>query len=128
MATAKKSAKKTERKQKKRPQEWEKGQSGNPNGRPKRGETWADIINRVSEELHGKSAKTKKQAIIENVIRMALGKDKKAALAATKYLSERTDGKPAETVSIKGVVRDERLKDIPDDQLLKMLQDAEKTN
>ena len=106
---------------------WKPGQTGNPNGRPRSGFTWADIIRQVGEELHGKSKKTKKRAAIENVYKIANGrKDKKAVIAALKFLSDREDGKPAETVKIDGILRDERLKDVPDDQLLKIIEDAKK--
>jgi len=34
---------------KKRPQTWKPGQSGNPDGAPKRGESWAEIITRIGD-------------------------------------------------------------------------------
>ena len=40
----------------KRPQTWKPGQSGNPAGGPKRGESWAEIIKRFGELTAGEAA------------------------------------------------------------------------
>lgn len=74
---------------------WEKGQSGNPNGRPRRGECMTDVLR---EELSaiGVDAVEKKRALIKKLIAMAENGD----VTAMKYIIDRIDGKPRETHSI----------------------------
>ena len=43
-------------KRKATPASWKKGQSGNPKGAPRRGESWAEIIKRVGEMTPGEAA------------------------------------------------------------------------
>jgi ribosomal protein L17 len=74
---------------------YKKGQSGNPGGRPKRGETMTDLL-REKLETHKttRDKKTRKEKILEQVITLAEAGD----LPAIKYIFDRMDGKPIETI------------------------------
>ena len=61
------------------------GVSGNPGGRPKRGTTLTDILN----------AKLDKEELADLLIDKARGGD----VVALKYIYDRIDGKPVETVN-----------------------------
>ncbi|MDR0474030.1 MAG: DUF5681 domain-containing protein [Treponema sp.] len=70
------------------------GKSGNPKGRPKKGETITDLLR---EKVDGKASGAKvsrKERIIEKLIGLAESGD----LAAMKYIFDRLDGRPAETM------------------------------
>ena len=77
-------------------QNWEKGQSGNPNGRPKKEYCLTDILkeqgNTDIETPEG--TKTRKQAISEKLWAMAQAGD----ITAIKYLMDRVDGRPLQTI------------------------------
>jgi hypothetical protein len=70
-----------------------KGQSGNPQGRPRSGQALTDIIRK---ELSKKNTAgiPKKKAVALKLIDLALEGD----VAALRYLIDRLDGKPKETV------------------------------
>lgn len=65
---------------------WKPGQSGNPNGRPPKGEALTDILRE----------KVDKDAIAEKLIQMAM---EKGDIVALRYIYDRIDGKPIETVN-----------------------------
>ena len=67
---------------------WEPGQSGNPHGRPKKGETYTDIINDIGNTLSDDIER--KKMICLKLYEMAEGGD----LAAIKYIMDRVDGTP----------------------------------
>lgn len=75
---------------------WKKGVSGNPNGRPRRGNTLTDILKEhleikdvEIEDENGKIKKiTRKNALAEKLIIVALGGD----VSAIKYIFDRIDG------------------------------------
>jgi len=87
---------------------WKPGQSGNPNGRPKKGEAWADVANELlnSKEIDitmkladGKvkrlsleSDKSFRHAVIVGMIKEAMNGNVQAA----KELADRTEGKSKE--------------------------------
>ena len=78
---------------------WVKGVSGNPKGRPRKGETFTDIINKVLKEKTVKwktrNGKEKcisgKEATVRKLAELAIHGD----LGAIKYLGDRMDGRPA---------------------------------
>jgi hypothetical protein len=73
------------------------GESGNPNGRPKSGESWADLIEEAMQELtddeSGNKVKVKK-AIAQKMAKMALEGNPKFA----EIIMERQEGKAKQTV------------------------------
>ena len=87
---------------------WKPGQSGNPNGRPKKGEAWADVANELlnSKEIDitmkmadGKvkrlsleSDKSFRHAVIVGMIKEAMNGNVQAA----RELADRTEGKSKE--------------------------------
>lgn len=79
--------------------QWAAGQSGNPKGRPKRGQAMADALRAV---LRGKGSdgRPNRRAIAEKLISMARDGD----MDAIKLIFERIDGKVAESVHLGGVV------------------------
>lgn len=81
---------------------WKPGQSGNPNGRPKKGKTLSDIL-----EKHGAKRIVKttgpdgeikyisqKEALAKKLWELAITGD----VAAIKYIYDRIDGKPTESI------------------------------
>lgn len=75
------------------------GNTANPNGRPKRGWTWADLLAEEVEKLDGDMAEIK-QAIAAKLVALALGGDQKAMDS----VMDRMDGKPRQSVDV--VTRD----------------------
>jgi hypothetical protein len=83
----------------------------NRNGRPKKGAALTDILNYKLDLVH-KSGKLKREAIAEKLIEAALNGD----LAAVKYIFDRVDGRPKETVSLENGSLDIRLREIFTDE------------
>ncbi len=77
-----------------------KGTSGNPKGRPKKGTTWKDVITRATNQVRlveadGKKQKQRvKELIIKKQIELAMAGDKHA----TKFLAEREEGMPRQSI------------------------------
>lgn len=72
-----------------------KGQSGNPGGRPKKGETLTDILRGYLNEPDPDSPPyTRKQMLAQALYSRAIEGD----VVAIKYTYDRIDGKPVETV------------------------------
>lgn len=73
------------------------GRSGNPNGRPKKGETLTDILRGQCEELISEKEGGKvaiKTALARKMVAMALGGDQ----SMMKYVFDRIDGFPTQAV------------------------------
>jgi ribosomal protein L17 len=86
-----------------------KGQSGNPQGRPKKGETLTDLLReKIEAPKTSKEKQTRKDRIIEELITLAEGGD----LAALKYIFDRIDGRPKESIELTDGAIDTRLKEI----------------
>lgn len=88
---------------------FEKGKSGNPKGRPKKGQTITDLLDKYlnksieieilstdSEEDIKKKKVKRKQLLIEKAFEMAINGD--GDLNAIKYIVDRIDGKPHQTI------------------------------
>ncbi len=89
----------------------------NPTGRPPKGDAWADIYNEILDskdinleitKIDDKGTKTKKINLTsKTTMRYALGvallkEGLKGNVAAVKELSDRTAGKPPQSIAIKG--------------------------
>lgn len=78
---------------------WVKGVSGNPKGRPRKGKTLTDIL---EKELRKKNVRTPegdipaKEALARKIIALAIDGD----VAALKYIFDRVDGKPLASVDV----------------------------
>ena len=64
---------------------WEPGQSGNPGGRPKR-RPIADSLKDALDQAVGKSGKTKRQALVDRLLGIALTGKRAESLAAMKLI------------------------------------------
>jgi hypothetical protein len=66
---------------------WVKGQSGNPKGRPPKGQAFADLLHELLEE--DRNGKTTRRVICEKVVEHAV----KGDMHAIQWVVDRTDGK-----------------------------------
>jgi len=89
---------------------FEKGRSGNPRGRPRKNESLTDLL-REKIETPAKEKITRKEKIVEKLIAMAEGGD----LAALRYVFDRCDGRPMQTLEINNDAVDRRLMEILND-------------
>jgi hypothetical protein len=86
-----------------------KGKSGNPQGRQKKGETLTDLLReKIETKRDAKDKLTRKELIIEKLIVMAEGGD----LSALKYLFDRIDGRPKESIELTNGAVDAKLREI----------------
>jgi hypothetical protein len=85
-----------------------KGQSGNPAGRPKKGKTLTEALEGQLEKK-GKGGKLKSTLLAETLIDMAITDRNVAAL---KYVFDRLDGKPTESIELTDGAVDTRLREI----------------
>jgi ribosomal protein L17 len=86
-----------------------KGKSGNPQGRPKKGETLTDLLReKIEVPKTAKEKLTRKERIIEQLITLAEGGD----LAALRYVFDRIDGRPKESIELTDGAIDTRLREI----------------
>ena len=72
---------------------WKKGVSGNPNGRPRKGQTFTDILEGVlGEEVVKHNGKTisGKEAVARKLLELAVSGD----IKAIQYIGDRLDGRP----------------------------------
>lgn len=86
---------------------WEKGQSGNPKGRPKEGCSWATIMTAALEQTQTiekigsdgkvtKITKPRKDILVEILIQEAL----KGNMTALEKIFDRTEGKPHQSMDV----------------------------
>jgi len=87
------------------------GQSGNPAGRPKKGDAWADIYAEIMEEavgtvaarggMPGKGRRKVRLAIANRVVLLALyDKDHSIALKAAQHIEDRESGRPGQRLAL----------------------------
>lgn len=91
---------------------WAPGVSGNPNGRPRRGDTFSDLLEKelkkrkyTVKESDGTSKKVNgKQAIIRAHLSIVFGKEssEEVRLKAIDSLYDRVDGKPRQALEHSG--------------------------
>jgi len=81
---------------------WEPGRSGNPNGRPKKTRCLTHALTeygkRIVDAPEGQKA-TLQELLVKTLWNLALGGD----LMAIKYIFDRIDGKPVETMILPGM-------------------------
>lgn len=78
---------------------WKKGQSGNPSGRPKKGKSLTDILEKHGKKrdvTDGEKLISRKEALAKKLWSLALIGD----VPAIKYIFDRIDGKPEITGNI----------------------------
>ncbi len=88
---------------------WLPGESGNPKGRPKKGNAWADVIaevmDQVAEDITGKPKdrqRTVRQAVVHRIASLAIGGD----VRASQWLADREIGYPRQSVEINNQPKD----------------------
>ena len=79
---------------------FEKGQSGNPNGRPRKGQTFVDALRAA---LAVKDPETKKTAL-RRVVDAAVDNAMNGDMAAIAFIAERLDGKVSSDVNVSGTM------------------------
>lgn len=79
---------------------WEPGQSGNPSGRRKTRPITDAIKVELESPARGKSGKTKRQAMVERLVGIALTGKRSEALAAMKLILAYTDGLPTQPIEL----------------------------
>lgn len=99
------------------PQRWKPGQSGNPRGRPPRGETMTDLLKRLAE-VQFDDARSKREAICEIMLRKAA----EGEPWAVRETWDRIEGKPA--VHIEVSKKDDLLRGMSDAEVLDMIERA----
>ena len=87
---------------------FEKGLSGNPHGRPRKGATLTEALERALRKK-GDDGKKKSDALAATLIELAI---KERNITAIKYVFDRLDGKPRESVELTGGAVDKRLLEI----------------
>jgi len=78
--------------------QWKKGQSGNPNGRPKSGFALNEYITDLAN-VELKDKKTMLEAVVGKVYEEALDGN----MSAINFLADRVLGKPSQSIGIKDV-------------------------
>jgi len=77
-------------------QQWKPGQSGNPAGRPKKGDTITSQVQEILEQTDSKSGKTHARLIAEAMVKLAL-KDSQVL----KELLNRCEGKVTDAIDMR---------------------------
>lgn len=96
---------------------WKPGESGNPAGRPRRGETFKDTLQRIGE-VRSDDARTKRELICERVYNLAL----EGVPWAVQWIVERQEGKAA--VHIEVSKKDDLLRGMTDSEVADMIERA----
>jgi hypothetical protein len=85
-----------------------RGQSGNPGGRPKKGKSLTEALQKA---MNRKTAEGKKNydALADTLVKLAI-EDKN--ITAIKYIMDRVDGRPKETIEMTDGAIDTKLRQI----------------
>ena len=87
----------------KNPSRWQPGQSGNPAGRPKLGNSLAEKVRDALQENAGKEGYTTLDALLDVLKKAALAGD----MQAINMLFDRGYGKPGESLKLEGPIPEE---------------------
>jgi hypothetical protein len=85
-----------------------KGKSGNPAGRPRKGKSLTEALEKAMKKRRANGTKNI-DALADTLIRLAID-DKN--IAAVKYLFDRLDGRPTETVELENAALETKLLEI----------------
>jgi hypothetical protein len=85
-----------------------KGQSGNPNGRPRKGRSLTEALEKAMKKKREDGKKTS-EALTDVLIDLAI---KEKNIAAIKYIMDRVEGKPTESIELTDGATDQRLREI----------------
>ena len=77
---------------------WKKGESGNPNGRPRKNRALSDLLRTVGGKKPDGKDQPNKRLLAETLWTMAVGGD----VAAARLIYEYVDGKPPQRVQHEG--------------------------
>lgn len=95
-----------------RPTTWKPGQSGNPKGRAKKGQTLTDLAIAYLEDIEPGEKVTRKEQFVKSVAVLA----KQGNIAAIKLLWDHIDGMPVQKTELSGYIRRD-LEDMTDDEI-----------
>jgi DNA helicase IV len=83
---------------------FEKGRSGNPNGRPKKGRSLTDILEKYGTARDVETPDgliTKREALAQKVWELAI---KTGDMTAVKYIYDRIDGTPTQSHQVEAII------------------------
>ncbi len=72
---------------------WEKGVSGNPNGRPKVKDSWTDLLRQMGDQVD-QDGRTRKEIVMEQVFKRACDGD----MRACELLLDRVEGRAVQAI------------------------------
>jgi len=82
--------------------DWQKGQSGNPNGRPKKEDTYSDILRRVMDEIDPDTELTYKERLALALRELAITEK---YFPAMREIQDRLVGKPQQSLEVTGNIQ-----------------------
>jgi hypothetical protein len=85
-----------------------KGQSGNPAGRPRKGQSLTETLEKAMKKK-GDDGKKNSEALAGVLIDLAI---KEKNITAIKYIMDRVDGRPTESIELTDGAIDQRLREI----------------
>jgi hypothetical protein len=85
------------------------GQSGNPKGRPRKNKSLTEALEKELRKRR-QTGKTGKAELAKTLVDLAMGGD----IAALKYVYDRIDGKPRETVVLENAALEIKLLEVLD--------------
>jgi hypothetical protein len=85
-----------------------KGRSGNPNGRPRKGKTLTEALEKALKKK-GEDGEKNSDALATTLLELAI---KERNITAIKYVMDRVDGRPTESIELTDGAIDQRLREI----------------